>query len=217
MVFSFKKNGHFDSWLLRIRGSLYIGSHPCWRWNAFFYGFGELWSQVQGSHDFRSCGPEPAVGSDIENGLWRLGLPGALGIPALAGSWVVWVHAWCFCGMRKSIASASCRGKKCPKPDSSSPHGCLLFAKFKPWSDSSSERTSWPLYPAATLPKSISLCCLISFGELVTVWNICFMRAGATRILFTVAISAPRTHLAHVNTQKLCVERIKLSWIFFSF
>ena len=96
----------------RSRGSLCIGSHPCWRWNGFFYGFGELWSQVQDSHDFRSCGPEPAVGSGIESGLWRPGWPGALGILALAGSWVVWVHAWCFCGMRKSIASARCRKKK---------------------------------------------------------------------------------------------------------
>lgn len=99
----------------RSRGSLCIGSHPCWRWNGFFYGFGELWSQVQDSHDFRSCGPEPAVGSGIESGLWRPGWPGALGILALAGSWVVWVHAWCFCGMRKSIASASCMKKKMPK------------------------------------------------------------------------------------------------------
>lgn len=73
-----------------------------------------VWGAVEPSARqprFQSCGLEPVVGSDIENGLWRLGLPGALGIPALAGSWVVWVHAWCFCGMRKSIASASCRGK----------------------------------------------------------------------------------------------------------
>lgn len=139
-----------------VRGSLCVGSHPCWRWNEFSHGLGEPWNQVQGSHDSRSCGPEPAPGFGIENGLWQPALPGALGILARAGSWVVWAHAWCLCGMRESSASASCRQENAQDPTLALRVGWLLFA-IHSWPSYHSEKTSWPPYPAVTLsPRCLS-------------------------------------------------------------
>lgn len=149
---------------------------------------------------------EPAVGSDIENGLWRLGLPGALGWP----SWELSGLSSCLVLLWDEEKHCQCQlwgKKKCPKPDSSSPHGCLLLPS-----------SSLGLIPPqrgllVTLSSSHSpkvyLLMLFNFIRRTChcLEYIASQRAGTTRILFTVAISAPRTHLAHVNTQKLCVEK----------